>query len=399
MLPPGLSLIIFFRKDQVFLCARSLSLRETNIPAIVSRFDAPVYWKVTVKKHLADEKELVVSIDSYNQGVPEISHTQQQLFPALAEIKRINFLSINTEKLLASAGSEGTSQTIIHDDQESAVEITKVVQESLSIPIKKLNFQLGRVTFSHRFKGFLSATEITIENYELREEFDAIKNYFAKVFGKKKIQVDVTLEIDGAYARISAVSSPEIASIDKKLIESVRFEFVRTLKKKIEPTIDKSLFTADELLSHFGEEEFKSNTFHTNAQELFEDLLQVSDSKHYLHLRYLSSIHASHILKLRFVHNPFSFIFLVEGDMHYHVIWETLDTQEATYLWHVDRDIESLKRALRKIEQIIHTVKVQGKTAYLNSNEPDRFRRVYHDYSLVKEGFLKWKGEVERYLT
>lgn len=103
-------------------------------------------------------------------------------------------------------------------------------------------------------------------------------------------------------------------------------------------------------------------------------------------------------MKLRFVHKPFSFIFLIEGDRHNHIIWETLDTAEATYIWHIDKSPETLKLTLRKIEDIINLIKVQGKTAYLNSNE-DPFRRIYHDYSNLVDGFVKWKGELESFLT
>jgi hypothetical protein len=104
-------------------------------------------------------------------------------------------------------------------------------------------------------------------------------------------------------------------------------------------------------------------------------------------------------MKLRFVLKPtFSFIFLIEGERQYHIIWETLDSQEATYIWHVEpKDKALLRVTLRKIEDIINTIKVQGKTAYIQSSE-DSYRRIRHDYSDLVEGFVKWKGEIESYL-
>jgi hypothetical protein len=103
-------------------------------------------------------------------------------------------------------------------------------------------------------------------------------------------------------------------------------------------------------------------------------------------------------MKLRFVHKPFSFIFLIQGDRNFHIVWETLDTEEATYVWHIDKNLQVLKMTLRKIEDIINVIKVQGKTAYLSSTE-DPFRRIYHDYSEFVDGFVKWKGELENILT
>jgi hypothetical protein len=154
----------------------------------------------------------------------------------------------------------------------------------------------------------------------------------------------------------------------------------------------------DEYFDTFADEKFKSNTFYSNDKELFEDLLTISNTKHYKHLRFLSSKHSHDTMKLRFVHKPFSFIFLIQGDRNYHIIWETLDTEEATYVWHITKDINLLKMTLRKIEDIINVIKVQGKTAYISSTE-DPFRRIYHDYSELVDGFVKWKGELENILT
>lgn len=138
--------------------------------------------------------------------------------------------------------------------------------------------------------------------------------------------------------------------------------------------------------------------FFQNEQDLMDSLLQISDTKHYRNLRYLSGIHAHHIMKLRFVLQPFSFVFLVEGDKNYHLIWETLDTEEATYVWHTDKNLPALKQGARKLEAILNVIKAQGKIAYINSSE-EAFRRIYHDYSDLVDGFVKWKAELEQYLS
>jgi hypothetical protein len=48
-------------------------------------------------------------------------------------------------------------------------------------------------------------------------------------------------------------------------------------------------------------------------EDLLENILSLKHYKHHQHLRYLSKIHESAILKLRFVLEPFSFVFLVSG--------------------------------------------------------------------------------------
>ena len=38
-------------------------------------------------------------------------------------------------------------------------------------------------------------------------------------------------------------------------------------------------------------------------------------------------------MKIRFVLQPFSFVFLLAGKDHHYIVLETLDTEEATYIW------------------------------------------------------------------
>jgi hypothetical protein len=150
----------------------------------------------------------------------------------------------------------------------------------------------------------------------------------------------------------------------------------------------------DEFFDEFGEQHFKSTAFYTNETEFFDDLLNISNTKHFKNLQYLAGVHAHSVMKLRFIRQPFSFLFLFIGDKKYHVIWETLNTKEATYIWHVPKNLAALKSSIGQIENIINTMKVQGKMAYLNSYTQD-FKRIQHDYSNLKEGFIKWKAELE----
>jgi len=286
--------------------------------------------------------------------------------------------------------------------QEEAIEIKSqkvVVSEIFQIPFKKLRFEFGCVSFKKWIQELGQEIKFEITNYNVREEYDAIKNYFSNVLKTKKITVSINLTaVDGIINNVS-VKSKEIDKIDDKLIDNVKFEFVRkTKKKKIDIEIDKSIFTMDEYFDTFSDEKFKSNTFYSEETDFFDDLLKISNTKHYKSLRFLSSKHAYKIMKLRFVHKPFSFIFLIEGDRDYHIIWETLDTKEATYVWHIEKDLEVLKRTIKKLEDTINTIKIEGKIAYINYNE-DKFERIYHDYSELVDGFVKWKGELESKLT
>jgi hypothetical protein len=387
------------------------------------------FLEVKILNYSPVENELYVEILSYNRDVCDFSLNQDQLSNKLSYIKSISLRSSDTFKILAMfrEGHENTYSSkhreekyiernkesdIIHNIpivekiepkpiQEEELEIKPqkvVVSEIIQIPFKKLSFEFGCVSFKKWIQELEKEIKFEIINYNVREEYDAIKNYFSNVLKTKKITVSINLTaIDGIINNVS-VKSKEIDKIDNKLIDNVKFEFVRKTKKKIDIEIDKSIFTMDEYFDTFSDEKFKSNTFYSNETDFFDDLLKISNTKHYKNLRFLSSKHAHKIMKLRFVHKPFSFIFLIEGDRDYHIIWETLDTKEATYVWHLEKNLDVLKRTIKKLEDIINTIKVEGKIAYINYNE-DKFERIYHDYSEIVDGFVKWKGELESKLT
>jgi hypothetical protein len=135
-----------------------------------------------------------------------------------------------------------------------------------------------------------------------------------------------------------------------------------------------------------------------SEQELIDDILNIKDSKHYHQLKFLSSQHLSSVLKVRFILNPFSFLFLLAGDKNYHIVWETLNSEEATYIWHFEKSIDALRKGLNEIEDILNDIKSTSKQEYLKK-EHSNFSRIVHDYSDVKKGFVLWKGMLEQLLT
>jgi hypothetical protein len=147
------------------------------------------------------------------------------------------------------------------------------------------------VLFDKKLNDYYKTIEFTIDNYDIREEFDAVKNYFANVLNTKKIQVTATIELTDNEVTSKSAKSPEIDKINQKLIDNVKFEFVKATKKKVTVDVDKNLFTMEEYFETFGDENFKPNTFYNDEKELFEDLLKITNTKHYKHLRFLSSKH------------------------------------------------------------------------------------------------------------
>jgi len=406
---------IVFKQDKAFLTSdKPIPLEKAGLSDILNierkEFKYPAYWTIRVINHNENEKKIRCEVLAYHVGETEFEQNQKQLSDKLNDIEIVTFRNIDTNGLLKTLSGKVSGSFYPSKDvapyrvktltgTETIVKYPdKPLTETFFVPIKNVRFIVGGVSFDKKLQGHHEFIEFTITNYDIREEFDAVKNYFANVLKTKKIQVTATVEFTDNVVTSTVAKSPEIEKINKDLIENVKFEFVRATKKKPNVDIDKNLFTMDEYFDTFADEKIKSNTFYNNEKDFLDDLLKISNTKHYKHLGFLSSKHLHDVIKLRIIHKPFSFIFLIQGDKNYHIIWETLDTEEATYVWHIEKDPNVLKLTLQELENIIKLIKVQGKTAYINTAE-ESFTRIYHDYSELVDGFVKWKGDLENYLT
>ena len=141
-----------------------------------------------------------------------------------------------------------------------------------------------------------------------------------------------------------------------------------------------------------------AHPLYESGEELLENILKHTEFKHHRQLRYLAEKHAGNILKVRFVLYPFSFVFLLEGIEQFHVILETLDTEEASYLWHLERSIPALPSCLKEIDRHLEIIRKQGRQAFIAS-PPENFSRILHDYSDEQKGFVIWKDALEEKLV
>ena len=399
----GQELKILFKQDKAYLTNdKSMTFEQVVMPDIAKKgFKSPAYWTIRVINYIENERKIFCEVLSYNLGETEFENNQKQFLNELNNVEVVTFRDINTGGLLRTLNGSGsfyssTEPFVYNTEQIVRQSYKKTITKTFSVPFKSVRFILGGVSFDRKFNEYNKTVELTITNDDIREEYDAVKNYFANVLKTKKIQVTATIELSGHEVTSISAKSPEIDKINKDLIDEVKLELVKaTKKKKID--IDKYLFTMDEYFTAFVDENFKSDIFYNNDKDFFDDLLKISNTKHYKHLRFLSSKHLHNKMKLRFIHKPFSFIFLIQGNRNYHIIWETLDTEEATYVWHIANNLNLHEQTLQIFENITNILKVQGKTAYINATE-EQFTRIFHDYSELEEGFVKWKNKLENIL-
>jgi len=236
--------------------------------------------------------------------------------------------------------------------------------------------------------------QFNIDNEHIRPEIEVLKPYFAKVLGTNHIQVEIFAEIDNNEICAQSATSNDFNKINREVIDSVKFRFIEKaiINQTVDDEIKAGLLDESQILQHDNQ-----SNLYSSSEELLNDILSKKSYKHDRQLRYLAEHHERSVLKLRFVLSPFSFVFLLAGHEQYHLILETLDTEEATYIWHVSKNKSDLREALRKIDDDIHIIRQHGRQYFLDTNPPS-FSRIMHDYSDEKKGFVVWRDMLEERL-
>lgn len=268
------------------------------------------------------------------------------------------------------------------------------IEQRIKIPIEDLEFRYGTICFRFRFEKMDTWLDFEIENNEIRPEFDVLKPYFAKVLKAKHVEVLINIEYNEGKLITQAASSDNLDLINKEIIETLRFRFVEKFFFGKFPGMSSGLLN----LSELQDLQTKGSGLYESESELLEDILQRRQVRHYRQLRFLADLHDASVLKIRFVINPFSFVFLLKGEEQYHIVLETLDTEEATYIWHVEKSLTSLKERLKEIDSDLKIIRQIGKQQFLEKH-PLNFSRVIHDYSDDKKGFIIWKSMLEEKLV
>lgn len=368
-----------------------------DLPLPVKEFKDGVVWKLRISNYNEEEGELNAEIIDYDFPISKVTDGRQGSFYFYG-IERIKFRSMDTGSFLKSVILK--PQTItetkeIIDRKKEQAPVEYIILKTMKVPWGKINFLFGTVSFPIFIEEMNQEILFEIPNPDIRPEFAAIRDYFVKALKKKLITVNITVKYTASHVLSATAQSEDIDSINNHMIDSVRFEFVKReiFKGKGWAVNDQSIHTMEDLLSSYDE----GKKLFSSESALLDDILNIKDSRHYLQLKYLSSKHEASVLKLRFVLHPFSFLFLLAGEKKYYIIWETLDSEEATYIWHADKTRESLRIALGEIEVILGDIKKNGRQTFLEK-ESNNFSRVVHDYADAKKGFTAWKGILEEKL-
>lgn len=287
-------------------------------------------------------------------------------------------------------------QATLFDEPEEEIIVPKnnfSIDKKVKIPFERLEFRYGSISFKYEISEMRTELEFDIENFEIRPEFEVLKAYFSKTLKIKNITVTIHAEFEEGKLISQLALSNDLKKITKELIESVKFTYITKTFVGKPNAIDK------ENLLDINQLQNENNVkLYDSGDELLNDFLQNQNYKHQKHLQYLANHHERTILKIRFVLNPFSFVFLLAGKKGFHIVLETLNTEEATYIWHFDNDKQSLPDKLKQVDNYLNNIRNNGRQVFIE-NPPDNFSRILHDYSVDRKGFIIWKDLIEERLT
>ena len=285
-------------------------------------------------------------------------------------------------------------QASLFEDSDNSIIFKKdlTIDQKIKVPIKQLDFQFGVISFKYTAQETKTEIDFEIENDTIRPEFDVLKSYFSKALNSKYVNINIYAEFQDHQLVSQTASSSDLEKINREIVETVKFQFIqKTIFQKNSSSDDESLVDLQKLKS-------KGNQLYHSEEELLNDLLSNKNVKHYKQLRYLASKHEKDILKLRFVLSPFSFVFLLSGNEQFYLLMETLDTEEATYIWYFEKDVNKLKHSIKEVDQNINLIRNKGRQVFLEQ-QPSNFIRILHDYSDERKGFVVWKDQLEEWLV
>ncbi|OFX17972.1 MAG: restriction endonuclease subunit R, partial [Bacteroidetes bacterium GWA2_31_9] len=236
-------------------------------------------------------------------------------------------------------------QATLFDEPKEEITTSKhilTIKMKIKVSIEELEFHYGSVAFKYPIVEMNTELQFQIENNEIRSEFDVLKPYFSKTLKSKTISVELFAEFENGKLVSQLALSTDIDHINKEVVEGVKFQFLnKGLLKQFTPK-KQNILTSDELQ--------EQNKIYSNAEELLNEILKNKQYKHSQHIQYLAERHESQVMKIRFALNPFSFVFLLADENNYFIVLETLDTEEATYIWHTSKNKVSLIEEVKQID-------------------------------------------------
>lgn len=434
-------ILLKINNDKIWLNEKDFVLiNNTDIPYKHLTFIShkQIFWKVQLKTYNKQSGKLIVEIVDYdcqrnssflNQKPKyKINSLEFRTFdwnflePILSSYKKSKLkhkLTNFDNQKIESKSNQGKQENwstysdvkivaSINNIEEKIAPVITKFEEEFAIDFNDSTFMLGYIRFSKFIKKLNKNIDFKITNENILPEFDNIKYWFSKKLKTKKFKVRVVFTlVDNRLSEFNAISK-DIDNIDQSLIEGVKVQRTLEITKIIRPqNIDKALFTSDNIFDLYNSNDLEGNIFKQTEQDILDLLVEKSSVRNKKELSYLSGKKHSVNYRIRFTNHPnFGFIFLAEGELNNHFIWELLNSH-ATYVWSIEKGINELELQYKKIEATINTIMGCGREKYkraycTNHQDNDMIFNVIHhkdkNSQLIDE-FPRWKQRINELIT
>ncbi|WP_276131907.1 hypothetical protein [Polluticoccus soli] len=283
------------------------------------------------------------------------------------------------------------TRTVVVEFQNkpSALDSTSPKQLShsgmLKVKITDLEFDDGAISYSTDLKSIGRNIEVRIINPFSRKEYDSIKPYFAKQLGQKMVVINYRIKYTAEEVIEVHAESADLDRINDSLIEKVVDYAIDDSMSKI--ALDKMAVVEDVFKDILPDK--------LDLKSLMEKIASESKTKHHQHLQFLAENQDQSLVKLKMTGKPVSFLFALATGKARYIVWETYNTEEATYIWRIGL-AEDFSKAMQIIEDDIIEMRNSRKRAYRKDNRdnPD-FTIIEHQYGLPGNGFDKWRAAFE----
>ena len=374
----------------------------SNLQQDIVLFSVEKAHEITCSMHSFDREEgkLLLEITNYQTHDQETFSKQKPK----AEIKLLEFVNIrfsHLEPLLSFFEKDALKPFLTSTKLPSSLP-GKLHEILFKVSLSKVQFKNGKVIVPHTLKWYREKNHLEIQNLHIVKDYEHIKFYFAKIFGRKSIDIHVKAKSSKENIELISCSSPQINSIGPSTIKVLRTKIYDEMMspRRHDKFPSNNLLTIDDIIAQAGEEGF--GNLDCTEKDLLFHLLEKHDVRNARELRYLSgSLHDKTKPLFLNLKPEIGFVFCFVGEEMSHFIWELLDTN-ATYIWGVPKE-KGFNSAVKSVENEIGKVKSLGRTQYRSQMENSKdlyFNYVVHKTakSSVDDPFPFWIKRIQELL-
>jgi len=412
-----------------------IPIEKTNLPYEDMRFNTEyqdIFWEVELIKFDEENEELYVKVTDYNPHnrgsfrdqrfkypfyrinfeLLDWQQVEQQLSSYRISAIKDYFFGLTTSQRAELRNSswpdpdsmptgpvelEPVGELPTKKDKET-VAFKRRIEEVIRISFLEFRFYEGFVSTSKMLKNTAVPTEIVIHNPAFRQEFEYIKEYFVRYFGRKTVKVFIDYELDSDKITDLNCKCPDLEGIDDSVIEAIKVKRTNILRKPNKKET-KSILDLAEIFHLMNDPSAGINVFDQSEEDILNHFINLEGIRNKQQLSYLAYDLQLSTEKIRFtIHPIFGFVFFYKTNNNSYFIWELLDSH-ATYIWYVENSVMSSMSLFMELEKAIEYIKTLGREVYKQAynegkvNSTILFKPLYHKRNKAS-GFQDWLGNL-----